>query len=849
MTTTYPRVAAGTIISVSKDETLLLSSSGDVLTCRCRDSALRSAFIHPQQETTWNHFDWGSELTALCCKGDFDDDLSTRLQETATTGLCGQLTTATIRPNSSMQSPYQNNHHRPGLLGGALTEKVAPLTPPSNKKLNNNNNLETPPRSKGSEERRMQNTLRAFRATTLDEQPQQQTSENHGTMEWTPTKTKTAATIIDTLDDGSIVPIQSFDYSHFADGGNDMLPESAERKKRTTSGGLKQNATRPHPNSHHHYDYDMDDFNPLARTHTKSSQQYNNQSNSSDDIMNNNNNNNNSYYRPLPCDSLVHGVPTFLSSFRNIKITQISTHPLGSHALLVSSAGILYAYGQNQYGQLGIGVKTNPKTANKGYILAPTIITPLLENGGKTIHVAAGVDHSLVLVQTEEQRLLRTISATTTNVQQQQDQEQQQPQHAATETVLYHQLYGFGRNDSMKIGLVSPKKAPADETNCVTLPKRVALRCKIVHSKQQSQQKQQQQQPQGIFALEASEHHSAALVRRASGDVELYMWGRASYGALGLVNQNQSNTSVQSSSNTSTCKEPESSRTTRVIPIPTVVPTLSMIATTTTTSSKTKSATTNKKAIPASLLQANEYPKTISLGRNCSFVVTSLGRCFSFGTSLEGMLGLGSTLVETDTPRLIALERIQSVSAGAAHVLALTEEGHVYAWGSRLPCGLSSGAVEMAPRRPKPQEKKKVHQEGTDGDEDSNNDEDDDEDDMSKYAVLDIEWSPKRLEISSALTGSEEEKKEDVQTRVALVGAGFDSSVFVTESGHVLSCGKQSGRLGMGEVNQNIQAPQPMFGGLRLWQTQQLSKASTILLPTSPPNQKVLKRHYSTSAF
>jgi hypothetical protein len=65
---------------------------------------------------------------------------------------------------------------------------------------------------------------------------------------------------------------------------------------------------------------------------------------------------------------------------------------------MISQESLFFSYGLKNHGKLVIGFRTNFKDATRGFRTTPTLITPLLENGGKAIHCAAGVDHSLVVV-------------------------------------------------------------------------------------------------------------------------------------------------------------------------------------------------------------------------------------------------------------------------------------------------------------------------------------------------------------------------------------------------------------------------------------------------------------------
>ncbi|MBQ3462464.1 MAG: hypothetical protein IJH36_05020, partial [Clostridia bacterium] len=98
----------------------------------------------------------------------------------------------------------------------------------------------------------------------------------------------------------------------------------------------------------------------------------------------------------------------------------------------------------------------------------------------------------------------------------------------------------------------------------------------------------------------------------------------------------------------------------------------------------------------------------VAAGNNVSFAVDNLGYLYSWGTNSNGMLGLGKTPAEvassniaqrvvtrlakdsesttdgvtTYTANYIPLMNVARVDAGSYHVLALTNDGLVYAWGN-----------------------------------------------------------------------------------------------------------------------------------------------------------------------
>jgi len=579
-------------------ETVLLAASGDVIQCRCQ----------PPSKSRVGSRSWGDELAGLCCEARCDD-WSPAFGESS--AVCGwqQDRTTTSMPH--------------GLVGGSPAQ-IAPLPHVSSLDQGHPMKDVTPNwqrnRKSGTAPGKVQI---AFRSPPLDQG----------------------------VDDESIVQIRSFDYSHFAEGNNDMLSQAKSQK---SSSQLRQSQAS--------------DF--------------------------------------------FHGIPMFSVPFAHIRVAQLSAHALGSHVLLISDAGLLYSYGSNSHGQLGIG------TRNPVPVSSPSIVTPLVENGGKAISCAAGVRHSLVVVATESQRLLK------------QDHRRSKERKNA-EWFTHHQMYGFGQNEYMKIGLVQPRSGSQDEDENICLPRRVALRCRVESGAV----------GEGILTIRASADHSAAIVRKSSGDVELYSWGNASHGALGLPPDR-----IPATQGDSMLK---------IVPLPSCVPSLSYKC--------------HDDPPPSSLLLQQEYPTDVSLGERCSFVTTSLGRCFAFGFSEDGMLGLAKSHTEQHLPREIEFPSVGNkvfvscISAGGAHTVATTNHGEAYAWGNRVNVGVQSN--------------------------------DDDP----------VQWIPRKMVCPS--------QSDEVFQAVA----GFDNVVLVVRDGRVLSTGVGSGRLGQGVTTDMISAPSPMFGGLQLF--------------------------------
>lgn len=318
--------------------------------------------------------------------------------------------------------------------------------------------------------------------------------------------------------------------------------------------------------------------------------------------------------------SVLHGVPTCL--MRDIRISAISAHALGSHVLLISTNALLFSYGSNQYGQLGLGTL-------EPFVATPTLVTAVLEGGGKTLYCAAGVDYSLIAVKTNQQRVLRDIEGALMKQRGAGDVASQVTEPSGVSSYYeHHQVYGFGSNKNRKLGLYKNISNPN-----LWLPHRVALHAKSTWQPDTAPESSHAELPVGIFCLAASENHSAALVRSTKGEVDLYMWGES--GALGLASESGAVTKVESLSYNPSLVDDEDS-----------------------------------------YLNPSEYPTQVALGGNCTFVLLNTGRCLSFGGShlLPEKVSLEPTEIQLESP-------ILSLSVGAQHVVATCADEKVYTWG------------------------------------------------------------------------------------------------------------------------------------------------------------------------
>ena len=588
--------------------------------------------------------------------------------------------------------------------------------------------------------------------------------------------------------------------------------------------------------------------------------------------------------------SMLSGVPTFLHHLSQIRITHLSAHPRGHHVLLISEEGLFFSYGSNECGQLGLGrfhkkggerVGSNKSEVDSPQfrVTIPSIVTPLLENGGKAVNCAAGVDYSLVVVQIEGSRLAH------------QRYNKVSPSSSSSDSPndcnTHHQMYGFGNNEHMKLGLLDPDGngrrrnnntsgnfttprrsrsenadldspgstsfsccfstpdsfASADsggieknnnkQTNYVFLPRRVALHCRVISRKATNPAMKQSQTDlppleYGIFNVAASSEHSAALVRRPSGAVELYSWGRGD--ALGQPISHSALEDDISSPRRWECVpilKPEKKKMQNgdhpiisrlTIATPTLVTALSLLHE---SQSSVKSGAPprppsprkeSRKCSPGkalsnsenweetkSLLNPTEYLVNVALGPSCTHVVTSSGRWFACGSSEDGLLGLGANTTSTlpTEVKLAGSETIQSVSIGEKHAVAISSQGIAYTWG-RCHHGIQKTIAESGKLVSSPQ----------------------------PISFVDV-IPNKTITFENALTNhmglgaSNRMNNASGDTDcVVYAHAGRDLSVFILESGSVLTSGQKSGRLGQGDVSMDVNSPRQMFGGLQLWRNE-----------------------------
>ncbi|MBU5672177.1 hypothetical protein [Paenibacillus brevis] len=83
----------------------------------------------------------------------------------------------------------------------------------------------------------------------------------------------------------------------------------------------------------------------------------------------------------------------------------------------------------------------------------------------------------------------------------------------------------------------------------------------------------------------------------------------------------------------------------------------------------------------------------VEAGVHFAFFVREDGTLWAVGDNQQGQLGDGTSVGKSSPVQVLGLPAVRSVAAGGAHSVAVTTNGHVYAWGSNSYGGIGNGGA------------------------------------------------------------------------------------------------------------------------------------------------------------
>ncbi len=348
-------------------------------------------------------------------------------------------------------------------------------------------------------------------------------------------------------------------------------------------------------------------------------------------------------------------------------IFRVETAPIANlaagyyHSLALNSAGQVFAWGGNGYGQLGNGTTTGSKTPVQVSSLTSTIFA-----------IAVGEYHSLALTSSGNvfawgyNNYGQLGNGTTTN--------STTPAQVSNLTGInsiaggsYHSLalnsngnvfaWGYNGNGELGNGTTTNSTTPVQTTGITGT----------------------------VTAIAAGADHSLAL----TSDGKVWAWGWNYYGQLGNGTTTNSKTPIQVSGITGT-----------VVAI--AAGYYHSLALTSdgklwawgyNYDGEFGNGTTTNSTTPVQVSSLTGIT-TISAGCYHSLALTSDGKLWAWGGNLYGQLGNGTTTRSTTPVQVSSLtSAVTAIATGQLHSLALTSDGNVFAWGYNSDGELGNGTT------------------------------------------------------------------------------------------------------------------------------------------------------------
>ncbi len=411
-------------------------------------------------------------------------------------------------------------------------------------------------------------------------------------------------------------------------------------------------------------------------------------------------------------------IPAPVSALSGVSVTAVAGGLM--HSLVLTSAGTVYAWGNNSYGQLGNGTTTNSS--------APVQVTGV--SGFGVTAVAAGGYHSLALtaagtVYAWGYNAYGQLGNGTTGSSSAPVQVTGLPSSAGVTAIAggeYDSLaltsagtvYAWGYNNFGQLGngTTTNSSTPLQVTGLANVVKIAASSSgsssyaleangtlwawgyngngQLGNGNTTNQLVTVQiNPPPGYYfsGIAAAGSHGLASTQPVSNGGSVFAWGANLYGELGNGTSTGSSTPVQASGLSGISAVAGGQ-----------YHSLALTASGTVyawgynRSGQLGNGTTTSSSAPVQVNGLSSI-SAVAAGGNHSLALTASGAVYAWGYNGDGELGNGTTANSSTPVQVNGLSSISAVAAGGGHSLALTSAGTVYAWGYNNEGQLGNGTT------------------------------------------------------------------------------------------------------------------------------------------------------------
>ncbi len=344
--------------------------------------------------------------------------------------------------------------------------------------------------------------------------------------------------------------------------------------------------------------------------------------------------------------------------FPEMKNTKIITVSAGDyHSAAITNDGILYTWGRNNYGQLGLGNNIDKNTPQKGNVNSSTGWKALSTGHNHAVAITAdgklyawGANESGQLGFGISDNSLYTIPSKIFTTEQWQSVSARSSHTLAI--TADRKLYAWGANNYGQLGL--------GHTAIQSVPT-------LVNAEGVNNWK----------SVATGHAHTVAITT----DGKLYVWGANNHGQLGFGIHND--TSSYTTPMQISATEQWQSVSTRLSHTAAITSDGKLYVWGANNYGQLGLGHTAIQNIPITVnVEGVNAWKTASAGYSHTMAITSDGKLYGWGDNDYGQLGLGKEGDNQNTPQQIGDKTYwKSVSAGNDFTLALTDEGKLFVWG------------------------------------------------------------------------------------------------------------------------------------------------------------------------